>query len=282
MRAFLVTSRGVGEVADVPAPTPGEGQAVVTIARAGICGTDVGLFNADKARLEHARTTFPLRLGHEWAGAVSRVGVDVDESWLGKRVTGDTMLGCGTCYRCQRGNHHVCENRYEIGVRGGWPGALAQELLIPVSALHPLPEQVTDAMGAMVEPGGNAWRAVAAAETGPGKRLLVLGPGTIGLLCGLFATAAGAEVHVMGRGDMRLAATLGFEGVWTADDLPALPWDAGCCTRPLPKPAVPAWAGRHRSETWAQGLCCPRRPPRPPQPGYHPPGCWAWAAPTFL
>ena len=85
-----------------------------------------------------------------------------------------------------------------------------------------------DAMGAMVEPGGNAYRSVEAANLQPGDRCLVLGPGTIGLLCGLFAQAAGAEVHLVGRSERSLAfaRSLGFEHVWTEDTIPDLPWDA--------------------------------------------------------
>ena len=85
-----------------------------------------------------------------------------------------------------------------------------------------------DTQGALVEPGGNALRAVRAAQLTPGDRVLILGPGTIGLLAAMFARAAGAEVHLMGRPDRSLpfARSLGFDGAWTADALPALPWDA--------------------------------------------------------
>nr|WP_276610752.1 zinc-binding dehydrogenase [Kineococcus siccus] len=80
----------------------------------------------------------------------------------------------------------------------------------------------------MVEPGGNAVRAVDAAAAGEGSRLLVVGPGTIGLLCALFARARGAETHVLGRDapSLDLARRLGFAGTWTADDLPRVAWDA--------------------------------------------------------
>jgi threonine dehydrogenase-like Zn-dependent dehydrogenase len=87
---------------------------------------------------------------------------------------------------------------------------------------------VDDASGALVEPGGNALRSVRGAELRPGDRALVLGPGTIGLLVAMFARAAGAEVHLLGRPDHSLAfaRSLGFDRVWTEDDLPELPWQA--------------------------------------------------------
>jgi threonine dehydrogenase-like Zn-dependent dehydrogenase len=138
------------------------------------------------------------------------------------------MLGDGSCRRCRRGHQHVCERRQEVGIRGGRPGALADQLAVPAGSLRPLPDDVDATLGALVEPGGNALRCVEAAELGPGDRALVLGPGTIGLLVALFARAAGAEVHLLGRSDADpgFARSLGFEHVWTEDTLPALPFDA--------------------------------------------------------
>ena len=111
--------------------------------------------------------SFPMRIGHEWCGTVSAVGDGVDPAWVGRRTTGDTMLGCGRCRRCRAGLQHVCRDRYEIGIRGGFPGALAEQLALPVSALHPLPDSVDAVAGAMVEPGGNALRSVRAAQLDP-------------------------------------------------------------------------------------------------------------------
>jgi threonine dehydrogenase-like Zn-dependent dehydrogenase len=169
-----------------------------------------------------------MRLGHEWCGAVSAVGEGVDESWIGQHVTGDTKLGCGECHRCRSGAQHLCEHRTEVGISGGRAGALAEQLAVPAASLCALPRAVDDAAGAMVEPGGNALRAVRSADLHPRDRLLVLGPGTIGLLVARFAHAAGAEVHVMGKTERSLsfARTLGLDGVWTETDLPDLPFDA--------------------------------------------------------
>jgi threonine dehydrogenase-like Zn-dependent dehydrogenase len=99
---------------------------------------------------------------------------------------------------------------------------------VPVSSLHRLPDSVDDVLGALVEPGGNALRAVWGANLQPGDRALVLGPGTIGLLVALFAKAQGAEVHLLGRSERSLgyAKTLGFDGVWSEAELPERPFDA--------------------------------------------------------
>src|SRR4051794_16186330 len=228
MRAFVVTGPLAGAVQDVEAPVADRGGVVVDVHRVGVCGTDFEFFTGQMAYLHQGHADYPMRLGHEWCGSVTAVGDDVDESWLGRRVTGDTMLGCGHCERCLSGRHHVCHDRLEIGIRGGFPGALAEQLAVPASALVELPDSVDDAAGAMVEPGGNALRAVRGADLVPGDRALVLGTGTIGLLAAEFARAQGAEVHLVSRTDESgaFARSLGFAGVWLQATLPTLPWDA--------------------------------------------------------
>jgi threonine dehydrogenase-like Zn-dependent dehydrogenase len=228
MRAYVLTGPKQGAVEEVPAPVAVPGEVVVDVERVGVCGTDVEFFTGEMAYLHQGHAWYPLRLGHEWAGRVAAVGAGVDAAWLGRRVMGDTMLGDGTCRRCRRGHQHVCEHRQEVGIRGGRPGALAEQLAVPVTSLHALPDSVDPMLGALVEPGGNSMRAAGAAALSPGDRVLVLGPGTIGLLTAMFVRAAGAEVHLMGRrGDpLHFARSLGFEHAWTEDELPSLPFDA--------------------------------------------------------
>ena len=228
MKAFVLTGPSRSEIQDVPDPRAGAGQAVVDVARVGICGTDAEFFTGQMEYLRQGHARYPMVLGHEWCGTVSAVGQGVDESWLGRRVTGDTMLGCGRCARCRSGRHHVCEDRSEIGIRGAFPGALAEKLIVPATALHPLPDTVDDTAGAMVEPGGNSLRSFNAAGVEPGERLLVIGPGTIGLLVAQFAVAHSVNVHLAGRPGRSLdfARELGIGSASTLADLPDLPFDA--------------------------------------------------------
>lgn len=223
MRALVVTGPRQASVQDVPEPVPGEGDLLVEVERVGICGTDVELYTGEMAYFEQGATHFPLQLGHEWTGTVVGVGPGADESWIGRRVTGDTMLGCGTCGFCQRGTHHVCPNRFEIGIRDGWPGALAERMLIPQRFTHAIPETVSVTAAALVEPGGNSLRAVLAA--GDPGRLLVLGSGTIGLLAAQFAVARGFDVELAGiRPDsLELARQLGIPLARTIDEVRAAP-----------------------------------------------------------
>jgi threonine dehydrogenase-like Zn-dependent dehydrogenase len=242
MRALVITGPGEAEVHEVEDPAAGPGQVVVDIERAGVCGTDVEFFTGEMSYLRSGDAAYPMRIGHEWCGVVSAIGGGVDPAWLGRRVTGDTMLGCGDCRRCLGGHHNVCAERFEIGVRGGFPGALAEQLALPAGALHALPDAVDATFGPLVEPGGNALRSVWGADLNVGDRVLVLGPGTIGLLVAQFALAEGAEVHLMGRSEesLEFARSLGFGGVWTAETLPELPFDA--IVDASNSPALPAQA----------------------------------------
>jgi 2-desacetyl-2-hydroxyethyl bacteriochlorophyllide A dehydrogenase len=228
VRAFVITGPGRAEVRDVDPPEPAPGQVVVDVERAGVCGTDMEFFTGHMAYLRTGDARYPVRIGHEWCGVVSRAGDETGQAWVGRRVTGDTMLGCGRCRRCRGGRPHLCAGRFEIGIRGGWPGALAERLPVPVGALHALPATVDATAGALVEPGGNALRAVRAANVGRGQRLLVMGPGAIGLLAARIAGSLGAEVHLLGRDErtLRFARAFGFERAWSRETLPGLSFDA--------------------------------------------------------
>ena len=228
MRAFAIVGPRRAEILEVDAPVPGPVEVVVDVERVGVCGTDVEFWTGEMAYLATGEAAYPIRIGHEWSGTVGAVGVDVDPAWLGRRVTGDTMLGCGTCDRCRSGRQHLCVDRYEVGIRRGRPGALAEQVAIPVRFLRALPPNIDATTGALVEPGGNAWRAVQAAALEPGERLLVIGPGTIGLLAAMIASAAGAEVHLLGRSERSItfARSLGFDRVSSVDRPPGGPFDA--------------------------------------------------------
>ena len=224
MRAYVITSPQVGSVVEVSEPTIGAEDLLIRVERAGICGTDVEFFNGDMSYLASGEAHFPLRIGHEWCGRVISVGSSVDPHWIGKFVTSDTMLGCQKCERCKGGYQYLCADRDEVGIRRGFPGALAEKLVIPSFAVHELPNDMDPAIGAMVEPTGNALRAVDATKLKSGDRLLIFGPGTIGLLCALIAQSRGIEVHVVGVDEKSLAFAhqFGFAGVHAQHSIPKM------------------------------------------------------------
>jgi threonine dehydrogenase-like Zn-dependent dehydrogenase len=224
MKAFVITSPQVGSVIEVPEPQVGEHDLLVEIERVGICGTDVEFFKGDMAYLASGHAKYPLQLGHEWCGRVIEIGSKVAPHWRGKFITGDTMLGCQQCDRCTTGYQHLCHDRDEVGIRNGYPGALAQRLIIPEFAAHELPDDLDPALGAMVEPTGNALRSVDATKLKAGERLLIFGPGTIGLLCALIAKSRGIDVHLVGIEEKSLtfARQFGFAGVHHINAIPQI------------------------------------------------------------
>jgi threonine dehydrogenase-like Zn-dependent dehydrogenase len=170
MRAFVITGPRQTAVADVANPAAAPGLAVVDVERAGVCGTDVEFFTGEMAYLHQGHAEYPMRPGHEWCGTVSAVGDGVDPAWLGCRVTGDTMLGCGQCRRCRSGLHHVCADRAEIGILGG-SAALAEAIRHYASgSVDPRPlvaatvglGQVGDVLAGARPPG-----------SGPGPKILI-------------------------------------------------------------------------------------------------------------
>lgn len=228
MRAFVITGPRQSEVREVEPPQPLADQVVIDIERVGLCGTDIEFFTGEMPYLQQKLAAYPMRIGHEWCGRVASVGAEVDPTWIGRLVTGDTMLGCRRCLLCQSGRGYLCKYRYEVGIRGGWPGALAEQLAVPVASLHVLPNDLDPTIGAMVEPGGNALRAVQATNLQPGQALLIIGSGTIGLAAAQFAVSQGIETHLLGIDPVTLAfaRTLGVAGAWTEAELPDRSFEA--------------------------------------------------------
>jgi threonine dehydrogenase-like Zn-dependent dehydrogenase len=209
---------------DVPEPSVGPHDLLVHVERVGICGTDVEFFTGEMAYLASGEAHFPLRIGHEWCGKVIKIGESVEPHWLNKFVTSDTMLGCQKCQRCLSGYQYLCAERDEVGIRRGFPGALAEKIVIPDFALLELPSDMDPALGAMVEPTGNALRAVDATNLSAGERLVIFGPGTIGILAALIAHQRGIEVHLVGVEEKSLAFAqqFGFAGVHQLHAIPRL------------------------------------------------------------
>jgi threonine dehydrogenase-like Zn-dependent dehydrogenase len=137
---------------------------------------------------------------------------------------------------------HVCADRFEIGIRNGWSGALAEKLVVPAFALHHLPDSVDDTTGALIEPGGNALRSAQAAQASPGRKILVWGSGTIGLLTAQFAIALGSEVHIIGIDEQTLALSkkLGVHEIHT--DINRLDSEYDAIIDATNSPSVPAEA----------------------------------------
>ena len=175
MKALVFTGPGTLELLDVAEPEVADGEVLVHVRAAGICGSELHGVRRPGFRKP------PLIMGHEFAGTRSN----------GERVAINPILSCGDCDLCQRGLRHICPRREIIGVHR--PGGFAERVAVPASALRPVPPWLSWEAAAVVEPAANAVHAWN--HTGPavGARAAVIGCGAIGLLCVIAALAGGAE-----------------------------------------------------------------------------------------
>src|SRR5690348_14985297 len=111
MKALLLSKYKRLEVVDVPRPEPGPNDLLVKVRACGICGSDVHGFDGSTGR-----RIPPVIMGHEAAGVVAATGVNVTEFAEGDRVAFDSMISCGGCGFCGRGEPNLCDNRQVLGV----------------------------------------------------------------------------------------------------------------------------------------------------------------------
>src|SRR6476660_8156239 len=218
----------IEEVAEPPAPGPGE--VVVRVVTCGICGTDLHEYMAgpivtpvEPHPLNGAQN--PQILGHEFAGDVVATGPGVTRVGEGDRVAIMPLAYCGHCAYCQRGLQHLCATMACVGLSHAW-GGMAELAPVAEYQIVRLPEGVTHAQGALIEPTAVAADGVERAGVAPGDRVLVTGAGPIGALAALCARSAGASsVYVSEPNPARRerAAALGVATVLdpTSVDVPA-------------------------------------------------------------
>lgn len=207
-------SKGAMEFVERERPTPAADEALVEVDHAGLCGSDAGIYKFESA---FERMDLPTVIGHEYSGRVVKAGADVSKFEVGDRVVERPIRPCGECYQCEIGEENVCQATEITGV--DHDGAYEQFLTVPERVLHPVSDGVDPLHAAVVEPTSICVRAVIEnSRVGPGDRVLVEGPGPIGLLTAQVATAQGGDVVVSGVGQdetyrLPLAKELGFETV---------------------------------------------------------------------
>jgi 2-desacetyl-2-hydroxyethyl bacteriochlorophyllide A dehydrogenase len=182
-----------------PKPVPGPDEALVKVRYAALCHTDVIIRDGAAPGVQ-----YPFVPCHEFAGVVEACGSQVDSIQPGDRVTVHQVYGCGGCLECRAGDVMVCQG-VEIG---GYTrdGGFAEYCTVPARYLFKLPDHVTLAEGAMVEPLANAVSAVREAGVDSGERTVIIGPGPIGLLALQVARLSNPPVLVLvGTRDERLA-----------------------------------------------------------------------------
>ena len=217
MRAVVWETPGKLAVTEVPDPSPGHGQLVVKVGACGICGTDVHIADG-----EFPPTPYPIVPGHEFAGRVAAVGDGVPGEWReGTRVAVDPSLFCGHCPACHAGRGNLCANWNAIG--DTVDGAFAEYVAVPHRNAYPIPDGVSDAQGALIEPLACAVHGLRRIGPVIGQDVLVMGAGTMGLLLMQLLNRAGARsVAVVDRKASRLEAATAVGAASVAQDVRAL------------------------------------------------------------
>jgi threonine dehydrogenase-like Zn-dependent dehydrogenase len=179
VKALVYTAPRAVELLDAPEPQLGEDDVLVSVAAAGICGSELHGIKSPGFR------TPPLIMGHEFAGTTAD----------GRRVAVNPLVSCGHCDLCRIGRTQLCRSRALVGVHR--PGGFAERVAVPVSAVHELPDGMPWEVAAMVEPIANAIHAWRMAGSPRGARVGVIGAGTIGLVSLLVASDGGAASVVV-------------------------------------------------------------------------------------
>ncbi len=198
---------------DVEVPTPSPVEALIRIESTGVCGSDMHYYV--DGRIGKTVVTDPLILGHEYAGIVEAVGAEADPTLVGKRVAVEPGIPCLRCEYCLKGHYNVCQS---LKFPGGPPhdGALCEYIAVHAAFCFPVPDVVSPAEAAMMEPLAVALHTIELAHLIPGEAVAILGLGPIGLLTAQVARVAGAGA-ILGTDllDYRVAASERY-GVDTA------------------------------------------------------------------
>lgn len=203
MRALQFNAPEVAEVVEVEPPRAGPGEALVRPRYVGLCGTDLELFTGTMPYFAHGLAAYPIQPGHEVAGVVVEAADEGPAK--GTEVMINPVVGCGECDACAAGIQVRCPDRRELGLRLGFAGGASELIAVPPTHLHVVPAGVALRDSVLVEPGVTALNSVELLGEVAGRRALVLGAGTLGLIAVQLLVARGAEVDVFVVDDQRLA-----------------------------------------------------------------------------
>ncbi|PCI60975.1 MAG: L-threonine 3-dehydrogenase [Kordiimonadales bacterium] len=205
MKALVKAKAEVGIwLQDVPIPEIGPNDVLVKVKKTAICGTDIHIYNWDKWAQE--TIPVPMHVGHEFAGEIVEFGSEVRGLKIGDRVSAEGHITCGHCRNCRAGQRHLCRNTEGIGVNR--PGAFAEYISVPASNICPLPEGVSDDLGSILDPLGNAAHTALSFDL-VGEDVLITGAGPIGIMAVAIARRAGARhIVITDVNDYRLSLAL--------------------------------------------------------------------------
>ena len=168
---------------------PGEGEVRLQVLATGVCGSDLHPYETGSIGSTHLEE--PLIMGHEFSGVVREVGANVDLE-IGTRVAVDPAWVCGACRECRSGYQNLCRRQKFCGLAPN-DGSLREEMIVPARFCHRIPDGMSQAAAALLEPLGIALHATDLARIRIGSRVAILGAGPIGLCLAQTVRLAGAD-----------------------------------------------------------------------------------------
>ena len=214
MKALVYLGKDRIEVQEKEIPRIDDGEALIRVRYAGICGTDLSIIAG-----KHPRAKPPLIMGHEFSGEVAEGSSKLQP---GSRVVVEPLIFCGECYACRSGFAYVCQNLGLFGIDA--PGAFAEYIKVPETTVHRIPDELDFSIAALIEPLSVAVHAVRLSGLKVGDSVCVLGAGPIGLLTALVARLSGAGRVLISEKEpyrLRVARSFGLDAVDAGKENPA-------------------------------------------------------------
>ncbi len=216
MLAAQILSPHQTRITDLAEPTLKPDDVLIEIKRAGICGTDLHIWDGS-----YALAKYPVVPGHEFAGVVAAVGEKVTKFKVGERITADPNLPCNKCEFCARGQFNQCLNLAAIGVTRD--GAFARYVTAPESVVYGIGD-MPFSQAALIEPLACVAWGLKQVQIQPGDNVLIFGAGPMGsLMMQAVKSAGAASVTMVDKEDWRLelAQKLGATQIINASELSA-------------------------------------------------------------
>ncbi|MCI6881052.1 MAG: NAD(P)-dependent alcohol dehydrogenase [Lachnospiraceae bacterium] len=208
--AILVTP-GTMKIQDAPMPEPKDDEVLLKVEYVGICGSDIHGFESGPF-IPPKDPNQKIGLGHECGGTVVGVGSKVKKIKVGDRVNIEPGIPCGKCKFCLSGHYNICPDVDFLATQPNYRGALTNYITHPEALTYKLPDNMDTMEGALVEPAAVGMHAAMEADVKPGKKIVILGAGCIGLMTLQACRVMGAtEIVVVDMIEKRLdmAAKLG-------------------------------------------------------------------------
>ncbi len=212
-RIAQLTQPGHIEIIDHAPLQAGPGSAVIQVAHAGICGTDLALFHGDYP------VPLPHVCGHEFTGMVKQAGSGVDSNWVGKTVTAEINNTCTAynrkplCSACRNGLSSHCLERTVTGIIQH-NGAFAEEVLVAGGTLHEIPDTIDPVTATLTEPLAAALQTFVMSPITEKETIVVLGPGRLGILIVFAAALKGLKVLAVSRSQSKRNRAMDYGAQW--------------------------------------------------------------------